>query len=149
MTRPRNKMVRKILVNDCINNLRKTGLPDETLGFLLKSLHFHTPWYHMIYFMFLPKPYALLAMIPLLIAFVLFMYLEGCFLTIVEYKLCKNDLNIIDPYILLCGDEINSTTRYWYTMGVASIYFIFAFTILYARGCLKRDIFSDFTLFNF
>ena len=38
---PRNKVVRKILVNDCINNLRKTGLPDETLGFLLKSLHFH------------------------------------------------------------------------------------------------------------
>ena len=50
MNIPRNKTVRKILVNDCINNLRKTGLPDETLGFLLKSLHFHTPWYHMIYF---------------------------------------------------------------------------------------------------
>jgi len=99
--------------------------------------------------MFIPKPYALLAMIPLLMAFALFLYLEGCFLTIVEYKLCKNDSNIIDPYILLGGDKITPTTRYWYTMGVASVYFIFAFLILYARGCFKWDVFSDLTLLNF
>ena len=45
MNIPRNKTIRKILVQDCINNLRKSGLPDEMLGFLLKSLHFHTPCY--------------------------------------------------------------------------------------------------------
>ncbi len=143
---PRHKTIRKMLVNDCINNLRKSGLPDKTLGFLLKSLHFHTPWYHMIYFMFLPKPFALLALVPLLIAFVLFMYLDGCFLTIVEYKLCQNDLNIIDPYILLGGDEITPTTRYWYTMAIAIIYFTIAFLILYVRGCFKWKIFSEFKI---
>jgi hypothetical protein len=143
---PIHKTIRKMLVNDCINNLRKSGLPDKTLGFLLKSLHFHTPWYHMIYFMVLPKPFALLALIPLLMAFVLFMYLDGCFLTIVEYKLCQNDLNIIDPYILLGGDEITPTTRYWYTMAIAIIYFIIAFLILYFRGCFKWKIFSEFKI---
>jgi hypothetical protein len=77
MSIPRNKFIRKLLVNDCINNLRKIGLPDETLGFLLKTLHFHTPWYHMIYFLFLPKIFALLAVMPLLAAFCLFLYLDG------------------------------------------------------------------------
>ena len=144
MNIPRNKVVRKILVNDCINNLRKTGLPDETLGFLLKSLHFHTPWYHMIYFMFLPKPFALLAVVPLLAAFFLFMYLDGCFLTIVEYKLCKNDMNIIDPYILLGGDEITPTTRYWYTFAISSLYCVLVAIILYCRGCFNLREFSYF-----
>ena len=31
-------------------------------------------------------------------------------------------MNIIDPYILLGGDEITPTTRYWYTLGVAIRY---------------------------
>ena len=145
---PRNKIVRKILVQDCINNLRKSGLPDDMLGFLLKSLHFHTPWYNMIYFMFLPKPFALLATIPLLSAFALFNQerFKSFNPNIVEYKLCKNDLNIIDPYILLGGDEITPTTRYWYTLGVAILYFTVTFLILYIRGCFKWSIFSDFKI---
>ena len=146
MNIPRNKTVRKILVNDCINNLRKTGLPDETLGFLLKSLHFHTPWYHMIYFIFLPKPFALLAIIPLLSALVLFLYLDGFFVHNNLLGWHDKHMNIIDPYILLGGDDITPTTRYWYTLGVASIYFTIAFLILYVRGCFKWSIFSDFKI---
>ena len=78
--------------------------------------------------------------------FCLFLYLDGCFLTIVEYKLCKNDMNIIDPYILLGEDEITPNTRYWYTLGIALLYFTATFLILYVRGCFKWPTFSDFKI---
>ena len=144
----KRKKIRNILIEKCISDLRKTKLPDYTLGFLLKSIHFHTPWYFLILFIFLPKPLAILAMIPLFIAFFTFIYLQGCFLTIVERKLLKDDdkINIIDPYIQLLGDEVNETTQFWYTLAISALYCTLVIVLLYCRGCFKWSEFQKFNL---
>jgi hypothetical protein len=144
----KRKKIRNILIEKCISDLRKTKLPDYTLGFLLKSIHFHTPWYFLILFIFLPKPLAILAMVPLFIAFFTFIYLQGCFLTIVERKLLKDDdkINIIDPYIQLIGDEVNETTQFWYTLAISALYCILVIVLLYCRGCFKWSEFQKFNL---
>ena len=48
----KRKKIRNMLIEKCLNDIRKTNLPDYTLGFLIKSTHFHTPWYffNTIYF---------------------------------------------------------------------------------------------------
>jgi len=144
----KRKKIRNMLIEKCLNDLRKTNLPDYTLGFLVKSIHFHTPWYFLILFIFLPKPLALLSVIPLFIAFFTFIYLQGCFLTIVERKLLKDDdkINIIDPYIQLLGDDVNETTRFWYTLAIAAFYCIFVVVLLYCRGCFQWKEFQKFNL---
>ena len=71
----KRKKIRNMLIEKCLNDLRKTKLPDYTLGFLIKSTHFHTPWYFLILFIFLPKPLALLSINYLLLF--TFVYLQS------------------------------------------------------------------------
>lgn len=130
---PYRKVLRKKLVEGMLNYMRGSGLPDKLNGFLLKSLHFHIPWYFLLLFLLLPIDLALYSLIPLLVSLGFFLYLRGCFLTIVEYKLCQDDTNIIDPYIILCKEEINDKTRYRYTLGVAALYFSIVALILTTR----------------
>ena len=130
---PYRKLLRNKMVTGMLNYMRGSGLPDKLNGFLLKSLHFHIPWYFLLLFILLPLDMAIYALIPLLISLGFFLYLRGCFLTIVEYKLCHDDTNIIDPYIIACDEEINNESRYRYTLGVASIYFIIVALILTVR----------------
>ena len=131
------KIIRNKIVDFTIYCLRKTGLPDKMLGFLLKTQHFSTPLYFSILYLLLPIRLAFLALCPLFICVFLFLYLDGCFLSIVEYKLTNNkDNNIIDPYILFFGDEISVDTRYWYTLAVSFVYFVYVFLLLYVRTCL-------------
>lgn len=127
------KELRSKLVVGLLNYVRGSGLPDKLTGFLLKAFHFHIPWYFLLLFILLPLDLAIISLIPLLIALFFFLYLRGCFLTIVEFKLCQDDTNIIDPYILICNGEINEDNRYKYTLGVAGIYFAVILLILYIR----------------
>ena len=127
------KKLRSKLVSKMINSIRDTGLSDDMTGFLLRTIHFHIPGYFLLLFLLLPIKYAPYALIPLLIPFIAFFYFQGCFLTIVEYKLCKNDLNIIDPYILAFSDDVTDDNRYKYTLGVSFVYFFIVFLILYFR----------------
>ena len=85
----KRKKIRNMLIEKCLNDLRKTNLPDYTLGFLVKSIHFHTPWYFLILFIFLPKPLALLSVIPLFIAFLTFMYPTRMFFNNCRTKIIK------------------------------------------------------------
>lgn len=140
MYEDKRRQLRKRFVEKTINTLRMIGLPDKITGFLLKTMHFHTPWYFLLFFLLFPKPLAVLALVPMLHALFLFFFLKGCFLTIVEYKLCGDDTNIIDPYIILTDAEVNATNRYNYTLIIAIIYFIIVFIILYLRNCLNKDI---------
>jgi len=127
------KQLRDKLVLGLLNHIRGSGMPDKISGFLLKSLHFHIPWYFLLLFLLLPFDLACYSLVPLLISLSLFLYLRGCFLTIVEFKLGQEDTNIIDPYIVFCKDEINEETRYKYTLGVAAMYFSLVALILITR----------------
>jgi len=127
------KNLRSKIVTTILNAIRGTGLSDNITGFLLRTVHFHIPGYFFLLFILLPIKYTLYALIPLLIPFSAFFYFQGCFLTIIEYKLCKNDLNIIDPYIVVFSDEVTNKNRYKYTLGVSCVYFFIIFIILYLR----------------
>ena len=62
-----------------------------------------------------------------------FFYFDGCFLTILEYKLTSQDINIIDPLIYLLKDEVNPKNRYIYTIGLTIVYFLIVSVILWLR----------------
>jgi|TARA_B100000795_G_scaffold238389_1_gene199484 hypothetical protein len=132
------KIIRNKIVDFTIWCLRKTGLPDKMLGFVLKTQHFSTPLYFAILYLLLPIKLAILALGPLFSSMILFLYLDGCFLSIVEYKLTGNNINIIDPYILFFGDEISPSTRYGYTIGVSAMYFTSVFLMLYLRTYFNK-----------
>ena len=127
------KELRDKIVNFILDKIRDTGLPDNITGFILRTIHFHIPWYFLLFFIFFPIKLAFITLILLLIPFIAFFYFNGCFLTIIEYKLCKDDITIIDPYIILCKDEITIENRYYYTIGLSISYFSVVSLILYLK----------------
>lgn len=128
---------RKELSNNIVdyffNKVDKMELSKELVGFLLKVFHFNIPFYCLVFIIFLPIRAAPFCLLPLILAVFSFFYFKGCILSKIEYKLCKNDINIIDPFILLCKDKINSENRYNYTLYLAILYFITVALIIYIR----------------
>lgn len=122
--RETRRRARNLVVDDGLVRLRASGMPDELLGFLVKSLHFHTPFYFLLFFWLLPRKIAPIVMLPLVACLVAFFYFDGCFLTIIEYRLTGRDINIIDPYIYGCvGVSPTPSDRFYYTLGLTSVYF--------------------------
>ncbi len=130
------KRIRQKLIADTVKLMRNSGLKDKSSAFLLKSLHFHAPWNLILYAMVLPKSIAILTLFALFLALSTFFVLGGCFLTEAEDILGGGDINIVDPYIVLCKTEITNKTRYEYTLWGALLSFILVVSILHYREVL-------------
>ena len=131
------KELRNIVINTNLWYLRLFNMPDNVMGFVVKSIHFHTPGFFFVLYCLLPRKLAVLAIIPLFVCLMTFFYFDGCFLTILEYKLTSQDINIIDPLIYLLRDEVNPTNRYIYTIGLTIVYFVIVSVILWLRFKFK------------
>ena len=123
------KRLRNILVNFVIDISRLTGLTDYTMGYIIKILHFIAPWHLLFNAITLPSHIAPIIFIPFFFASGLFVLLKGCFLTVVEFKLCKDDYNIVDPYIYLFNQQPTKSMRYKFTLGGMIIHFIAVISI--------------------
>ena len=127
------KTIRTMVINVNLYLLRKTNIPDKLLGFMIKSVHFHTPGFFFMLYCLLPIKLALMALLPLTLCLLMFFYFDGCYLTILEYKFLKEDINIIDPIIYLMNDKVTPKTRYYYTIATTITYFTIVSLILYVR----------------
>ena len=128
------RKIRRILTNKILILVDNFNIPHNVVEFIIKSFHFqHIAWAYLSLF-FLPKKLFIIIFITSAILFLLFVYLDGCFLSNVEYKLCKNKkdfINIIDPYLYILGKEINTNNRYFYTL---------YFSLLYLLGCIIKFV---------
>jgi hypothetical protein len=125
---------RKIFVNYIFNKLDKINIPNKMIAFLIRSWHFQTPFNFMVGIILLNFRLGCITLLPLIISFFLFFYFDGCFLSIIEYKLDKeNHLNIIDPYLIWSGQELNEQNRFTTTLVVSFIYFIIVGFILFYK----------------
>ena len=134
MEKDTRRRFRNLVVDYNLVRLRSSGMPDEMLGFLVKSIHFHTPYYFLLMFLLLPYKVAPYVMIPLVVCLIAFFYFDGCFLTIIEYRLTSHDMNIIDPYIYALGSVPTPKRRYYYTLGVTSVYFVLVVFLIIVRN---------------
>ena len=109
-------------------------MPHHVIEFVIKSFHFQHIFLSFVSLLILPKSAFINIFFASLTLFILFFYLDGCVLSNVEYKLCKNKkrfINIIDPFLYIFGKEINTNNRYFYTL---------YFSLLYFSGCLIKYI---------
>ena len=134
------KTLRKRLVNSIYDRLIKTKFTPEMLAFMIKSHHFTFPL--ATFFIYLYAPLQLIYIV-LFIQFIflgLFIYLHGCFVTHLEYKLNKKKfINIIDPYLMYFDYPLNNDTRHFGTMCVVTVYCISIAPILYFRHITQKN----------
>lgn len=109
-------------------------MPHHVIEFVIKSFHFQHIFLSYFSLFFLPKFAFIYVFVVSLFLFTMFLYLDGCVLSNVEYKLCKKKdkfINIIDPLLYVLGKEINTNNRYFYTLYFALVYF---------AGCILKCI---------
>lgn len=125
---------RKRLVNNIHNYLVKTKYPPRIIAFLIKSFHFSFPYLLTIIFLFAPLQlvYSIFTIMWLFI--ILYIYLKGCFISHLEYKLYKKKfINIVDPYLILLNYDITNENRYKGTLIIALLFMCFVLSILFYR----------------
>ena len=125
---------RKQLVNYIYNKLKKTKCPTKIWAFIIKACHFTFPYLTFIVFLLCPIWIGIIFLFIVLLFLLMYIYLKGCFITHLEYKLNKkNFINIIDTYLVFMDYPINNDTRYIGTFIIALSYFCTIIPILYIR----------------
>ena len=128
------KKLRKRLVNYIYNLLIKINYPPELMAFIIKAHHFTFPLTTYFIYLFAPLYVTYIVYAILLIFMIIYVYLNGCFVSHLEYKLDnKNFINITDPILALFDYPINKDNQYLATLYATNIYFILAVIILYIR----------------
>ncbi len=135
------KRIRKRIIHFYLWILSFINLPPKILGLLIKICHFQTPAAIIFILFFCPKCIAYFFTIAIWWVVLIFFYLNGCFLTVVEYKLDNQDITMMDPIIYWCGDKITHQSRNVYSFFIGMYY-------LFCLMCIVKFRFntSIFTL---
>lgn len=122
---------RDTIVKIILTILDKINIPNKIKAFMIRSMHMQAP-INGIALIILSKfrvgicIYAMFACV-----FILFFYFNGCFLTIIEYKLDKeNFINIADPYLHVTNSELTDENRYYSIIYIGILYMIVCSWIL-------------------
>ena len=130
---------RKELVNFFFNIIDGSSYPNHICAFVIKMVHFITPFLTFFVYMFAPLWLAIFTLLLSFVSWTLFNYLKGCFVSNIEYKLDSNNfVNIIDPYLVIMGYPINAETRYSGTIYLVMLYYMSSFILLYIRMKLRN-----------
>jgi hypothetical protein len=125
---------RKSVISWQLEQLRRLGLSDKTVGFFIRAAHVHTPVYIILYLMYIGDVWGSVLVIALLFfGFAYFIMFDGCVLSKLEQKLDSEDITIVDPFLELAKFEKNNQNRMRLSLGIGVGYVIFCIMIVYHR----------------
>lgn len=105
----------------------------KTLGIIIRSFHVVIPFNIFVLFLFAPKNINIFNLIFLFSALFFFCLFQGCFLTIIERKLCGDEFTFIDPFIEFHSLKLNNKNRYKISIYVALLYVLIMIFIFMLR----------------
>jgi hypothetical protein len=102
----------------------------KTLGILIRCIHINLPIYIIIAVSLASKFYATIAAIGLFLAYFFFILFNGCFLSALEKRLCRDTFTIADPVLEIMGYDVNNDNRYictYIVMGLNGLLFSYIY----------------------
>jgi len=102
------------------------NVPPHLIEFLIKTLHFQNIFVSFFAVFFASWEMFQFNVFVSFILFFFFLFFNGCILSMLEYKFCRDKdhyINIVDPFILFMGKETSNGNRYYYTLYIALMYF--------------------------
>ena len=110
----------------------KTQITKREIGIIIRLFHSMMPVLPLLTVLFVSKKLVLFHIIFLMMIMTLFYFFNGCLLSLLEYRLIKDDYSVADPFLKLILVEITNETRKKYTIitfiGIL-LYFIFVYNI--------------------
>jgi len=129
--------ISKLTKINFINFLEKKcdniSISNKSLGILIRSFHINAPIIVLIIVSCASKTLAIINV--LFLFFVVFMYIifDGCVLSMLEDRLCKEQYTLVDPFLELSGLEINYQNRRLFTLWIMIPHVIIVLLIFYFR----------------
>ena len=122
---------RDTIVKIILTVLDKINLPNKIKAFIIKSMHIQAPINGFALIILSNFRFGICIYSIFVLVFILFFYFNGCFITIVEYKLDKeNFINIADPYLYITNSELTDENRYYSIIYIGIFYMIVSAWIL-------------------
>lgn len=120
-------------------------LSDKSLGFFLRAFHVNLPLYLIIFMIYGTKVQNILILFGLMLAFISFIYFNGCVLSKIEKSVDGEDITIIDPFLNVFNMEKTNKNRMIVSYVIVFFYLSFAFlTFNYRFGfSITFDDFID------
>lgn len=110
----------------------KTQITKREIGIIIRLFHSMMPVLPLLTVLFVSKKLVLFHIIFLIMIMTLFYFFNGCLLSLLEYRLIKDDYSVADPFLNLILVEITNETRKKYTIitfiGIL-LYFIFVYNV--------------------
>ena len=135
----KNRFKYRRQINDFIvKQFDKYNIDKKVISFVLKSFHFTSAFFFLFCFIcFDYNVYLVLMQIFLFIVMLMYLYFKACILSILEFKLNKdNDFNVIDPLLYVLGLKTINKNRYLITLYFIIIYNIFIILIIMLRSAI-------------
>jgi len=111
----------------------KTPFTHKTLGVLFRSFHLNVPPVCLYAVIFGDTYFVIFALIVLFFSYICWIPFNGCFLSMLENRICKDDFTIADPFLELLQKEKNSKNRMNISYVVGGSYLLLIISILYIR----------------
>lgn len=115
------RYVRKEFIDRMEELCLSTGISKNNIGAWIRAYHFNAPVYMMGLCVFAPQWLAGISIFNMLVTIAMFFALNGCWLTLLEKRLCDEDVNIVDAWIEFFGDEISHKKRMQYTYIIGAV----------------------------
>ena len=128
-----NKDERNKWIDEMELKCHNTMFSAKTLGILLRSFHVGTPINFLILTIFAPQFIVNIVILLLFSIILMFYVFDGCFLSMIEIKLCKDDFTIADPILEVLNRELTKQNRHKITLTIMLIYMSIIFLIYYIR----------------
>tara|TARA_B100000768_G_scaffold134364_2_gene125151 strand:+ start:1079 stop:1489 length:411 start_codon:yes stop_codon:yes gene_type:complete len=110
----------------------KTQITKREIGIIIRLFHSMVAVLPLLTVLFVSKKLVLFHIIFLIMIMTLFYFFNGCLLSLLEYRLIKDDYSVADPFLKLILVEISNETRKKYTIitfiGIL-LYFIFVYNV--------------------
>ncbi len=124
----------KVKIIDILELLcKKTGISNHSLGVMIRSYHFGMPCAFMFTVLLCNHLLAYISVIYYSLILICYIIFQGCFVSMLENRLCNDKFNIVDPFLELNSVDINYNTRKIVTTYIAVCYTMIFYGIYYFR----------------
>ena len=133
------KRIRNFIVDKHVDMIKRSGVPLDLACLIIKIIHFRLP-FDLFLVASLSSPFVGLCIwLFVMGVFSCFLLLDGCVLSVIEYKLTGNSLNVMDIFLWMFGEEATYENRYKSTIIGAVIYLALFFAMVFHRGGFSKE----------
>jgi len=115
------------------NYINTSNISNKSYGHIIRSLHYSMPFILLIFISLAAYRTCIICFFLLFTTAILFYLLDGCFLTMLELKLLKDNFTIIDPFIEYFNLKLTNNSRLIMTLYIMSLYWYIFLLIIYIR----------------